>query len=177
MNAVAMTDHGNLCRAVEFSRECTDGRASTRSSATRPTSPRPTAHATATPAAAATPIPPHPASPQRHRLSKNLIKLASAAFLEGFHHIPRIDKELLAAHHEGIVCLSGCASGEFSEYILKEQMDEATNVAEWFHGLFKDNFYVEIQNNGLDIQKRCAEGAIDIAAHLGLPLVATCDAH
>ena len=73
---------------------------------------------------------------------------------------------MLQQHHEGIICLSGCASGEFSEYILKEQMDEATKVAQYFHGLFKNDFYVEIQNNGLDIQKRCAEGAIDIANKL-----------
>src|SRR5207248_7693205 len=71
----------------------------------------------------------------------------------------------------------GCASSEFSEYILKEQMDEANRLAQWFAGIFGKHFYVEIQNNGLDIQKRCAQGAIDIANRLGLPLVATSDAH
>src|SRR5207247_1462356 len=77
----------------------------------------------------------------------------------------------------GLICLSGCASSEFSEFLLKEQMEEATQLAHWFHRLFGKNFYVEIQNNGLDIQRRCAEGAIDIANRLGLPLVATSDAH
>ena len=108
---------------------------------------------------------------------KNLIKLASIAYLEGYHYIPRIDKEVLQRHSDGIISLSGCASSEFSEFILLDQMDKARETAEWFSRVFGDNFYVEIQNNGLDIQKRCAEGAIDIANTLGLPLVATCDAH
>src|SRR5207302_4227549 len=106
---------------------------------------------------------------------KNLIKMASTAFLDGYHYVPRIDKELLAAHHEGIICLSGCASSEFSEFILKDQINEATELARWFAKLFGNNFYVEIQNNGLDIQKVCYDGAVDIANKLGLPLVATCD--
>src|SRR3989442_10603507 len=94
---------------------------------------------------------------------KNLVKMASVAFLEGYHYVPRIDKELLAQLKEGIICLSGCASGEFSEFILKDQREEAQRLAEWFAKVFGKNFYVEIQNNGLDIQKRCADGAIDIA--------------
>src|SRR5205814_2181141 len=106
-----------------------------------------------------------------------LVRMASLAYLEGYDYVPRIDKELLAAHAEGIICLSGCASGEFSEYILKQQLEEATRLAGWFARLFGKNFYIEIQNNGLDIQRKCAEGAIDIANRLGLPLVATSDAH
>jgi DNA polymerase-3 subunit alpha len=108
---------------------------------------------------------------------KNLIKMASIAYLEGYYYIPRIDKELLADHHEGIICLSGCASSEFSEMILKEQMAEAEKVCAWFAKLFGKDFYVEVQNNGIDVQKRCAHGAIDIANKMGLPLVATSDAH
>ncbi len=62
---------------------------------------------------------------------------------------------------------------EFSEFILTDKMDEAAELAGWFAKVFKKNFYVEIQNNGLEIQKLCAEGAVDIANRLGLPLVAT----
>src|SRR2546429_7276072 len=99
---------------------------------------------------------------------QNLIKMASTAFLDGYHYVPRIDKELLETHKDGLICLSGCASSEFSEFILKDQLDEATRLAEWFHRLFGKDFYVEIQDNGLEIQKLCAEGAIDISNRLGL---------
>src|SRR5215472_3201680 len=108
---------------------------------------------------------------------KNLIKMASVAYLEGYYYVPRIDKELLADHHEGIICLSGCASSEFSEMILKEQMAEAKKICAWFAKLFGKDFYVEVQNNGIDVQRLCAQGAIDIANKMGLPLVATSDAH
>src|SRR2546425_2384456 len=175
MNALALTDHGNLYGAIEFYQECrsaglnpilgyeadvasgqcTDREARRRGDAGF--------HLTLL--------------AQNRTGFRNLVRMASVAFLEGYHYVPRIDKDLLAAHKEGIICLSGCASGEFSEFILKEQRDEATQLAQWFHQVFGKNFYVEIQNNGLELQRRCAEGAIDIANRLGLPLVATSDAH
>jgi DNA polymerase-3 subunit alpha len=175
MNSLALTDHGNLYGAIEFYREC-------RAAGINPvlgyeayvaTGKRSEREARRRGEAAF-----HLTLLARNRTGfQNLVRLASAAFLEGYHYVPRIDKELLAAHHEGIVCLSGCASGEFSEYILKNQLDEAARLAEWFARLFGKDFYVEIQNNGLDIQRRCAEGAIAIANRQGLPLVATSDAH
>src|SRR5262249_50833377 len=140
MNAVAMTDHGNLYGAIEFYRECK--------------------------AAGVNPIIGYEAyvapgkrteRDARRRgdagyhltlLAKNttgfrnLIKMSSVAFLEGYHYVPRIDKELLEAHSEGLICLSGCASSEFSELILKDKLGEATKLAEWFHRVFGDNFYV-----------------------------------
>ncbi|MFO0851947.1 MAG: DNA polymerase III subunit alpha [Gemmataceae bacterium] len=108
---------------------------------------------------------------------KNLVKLSSIAFLEGFYYNPRIDREILAAHSEGLICLSGCLAGEFSQYILKDNVKEAEKLAKWFAKLFGDNFFVEIQNNGLDIQDQCTPVAVDIANKLGVPLVATADAH
>jgi DNA polymerase-3 subunit alpha len=175
MNALALTDHGNLYGAIEFYRECkaaglnpiigyeayvAPGRRNEREARRRGDAGF------------------HLTLLARDRTGfHNLIKMASIAFLEGYHYVPRIDKELLEAHKEGIVCLSGCASGEFSEFILKDQLDEATRLAEWFARVFGPHFYVEIQNNGLDIQKHCAAGAIDVANRLGLPLVATSDAH
>src|SRR5947209_14335142 len=175
MNAVAMTDHGNLYGAIEFYKECKDaginpivgyeayvapGKRTEREAKRRGEA---GFHLTLL--------------AQNLTGFKNLMKMASIAFLDGYYYVPRIDKELLEQHHEGIICLSGCASAEFSEFILKDQIDEAAELARWFAGLFGKNFYVEIQNNGLDIQRRCAEGAIGIANRLGLPLVATCDAH
>jgi DNA polymerase III subunit alpha len=113
---------------------------------------------------------------------RNLIKMASAAFLEGFYFKPRIDKDLLAAHSEGIICLSGCVSGEFSRSLLKAgdieaNLAEAMETAAWFHKTFGDRYYVEIQNNGLEIQRLAMEGAVEVAKRMGLPLVATSDAH
>jgi DNA polymerase-3 subunit alpha len=175
MNALAVTDHGNLFGAIEFYQECTaaginpivgyeayvaPGKRTDREAKRRGDA---GFHLTLL--------------AQNRTGFKNLVKMASLAYVEGYHYVPRIDKDLLWAHKDGIICLSGCASSEFSEFILKEQLDEAAELAGWFAKVFGKNFYVEIQNNGVDIQKRCAEGAIDVASRLGLPLVATCDAH
>src|SRR6266480_6034277 len=175
MNALALTDHGNLYGAIEFYRECQaaglnpivgyEAYVAPGKLAERDASRRKEAGFHLTLLA------------QNEVGFRNLIKMASVAFLQGYYYVPRIDKELLAAHMDGIICLSGCASGEFSEFILKDQLEEATKLAGWFAGVFGKNFYVEIQNNGLDLQRRCAEGAIDIANRLGLPVVATSDAH
>src|SRR5919197_4088057 len=108
---------------------------------------------------------------------KNLIKLSSIAFLEGFYYNPRIDREVLEAHREGLVCLSGCLAGEFNQYILQDKPQEAERLAGWFRKVFGDDFYVEIQNNGIAAQDQCTQEAVRIANHMGLPLVATPDAH
>lgn len=113
---------------------------------------------------------------------KNLIKLASAASLEGFYFKPRIDKELLQKYNEGIICLSGCLSSEFSRQILKGHdtgnvCKEAMETAAWFHNVFGDRYFIEIMNNGIELQRIQVQGAVDIANHMGIPLVATSDAH
>ena len=108
---------------------------------------------------------------------RNLVRLSSRAFLEGFYYKPRIDKELLEQYNEGLICLSGCAAGELSHYLLGERTSEAADLCAWYSKLFGDRFYMEIQDSGLDIQKQCGEATIDLADKLGLPLVATNDAH
>ena len=113
---------------------------------------------------------------------QNLVKLASAAFLEGFYRKPRIDKELLAAHSEGLICLSGCVSGELSRALLRgsapePNIAEAMRIAAWFHQTFGDRYFLEIQNNGVEIQRMALEATVDVARRMGLPLVATSDAH
>lgn len=113
----------------------------------------------------------------------NLVKMASKAALEGFYFKPRIDKELLEAHSEGIICLSGCVSSEFNRSILKgtaenkEHYERAAEVAQWFQKVFGNRYFIEIMNNGVDIQKVALEGSVDIANKLGMPLVATSDCH
>ena len=115
---------------------------------------------------------------------QNLVKMASSASLEGFYFKPRIDKELLEAHSEGIICLSGCVSSEFNRAILKsggagaeDHLAEAEEVAGWFHGVFGDRYFVEIMNNGVEIQRIALDGAVELANRMGLPLVATSDCH
>lgn len=113
---------------------------------------------------------------------KNLIKLASKASLEGFYYKPRIDKEILAAHHEGIICLSGCVSSELSNTLIKSGADvedfrEAREIAAWFRSIFGERYFIEIMNNGVEIQRLQLEAAVDLAKRVGIPLVATSDAH
>ena len=175
MDSVAITDHGNLYGAIEFYRECKDAGVNPVIGYEAYVAPASRSERDARKKGDAAF---HLTLLAKNRTGfKNLTKMASAAYLDGYHYVPRIDKDLLAAHSDGLICLSGCASAEFSELILKDRIDEAANLARWFHTVFGDDFYVEIQNNGLEIQKLCAEGAIDIARRLGLPLVATCDAH
>ncbi|HUE69996.1 MAG TPA: DNA polymerase III subunit alpha [Pirellulaceae bacterium] len=113
---------------------------------------------------------------------KNLVKLASSAYLEGFYFKPRIDKELLTAHSEGIICLSGCVSSELSTALIKggaveAGFQDAIEIAQWFQKLFGERYFLEIMNNGVEVQRMQLEGAVAIAKRVGVPLVATSDAH
>ncbi|QVL32751.1 DNA polymerase III subunit alpha [Telmatocola sphagniphila] len=174
MNSIALTDHGNLYGAIEFYREAkaqginpiigyeayiAPGKRTEKAVYRKDAAYHLTLLA------------------QNATGFKNLIKLASIAYLEGFSYVPRIDKELLEQFSEGLICLSGCLSGEFNEHLLKTDVKEAKKLAEWYAQLFGDRFFIEIQNNGLDIQDACTDQAVRIADKLGVPLVATADAH
>jgi len=181
MNALALTDHGNLHGALEFYRKAKDGGinpiigyeayiapGSRHERGNAGSSKEASYHLTLL--------------AQNKTGFQNLVKLASAASLEGFYYKPRIDKEILKAHSEGIICLSGCVSSEFSRAVLKgidtsEAEKEARDVAGWFHNLFGDRYFIEVMNNGVDIQRMQLEGAVEIAKRLGLPVVTTSDAH
>lgn len=109
---------------------------------------------------------------------RNLVRLTSISFLEGFYYKPRIDKDALAQHSEGLICLSGCVSSEFSDVLLHGKTAEAEKLCAWYAKVFgPENFFVEIQDNGVSIQKEHAQAATDLARRLGLPLVGTSDAH
>ena len=180
MNALALTDHGNLHGALEFYRKAK--------------------------AAGVNPIVGYEAyiAPgsrfekdagsmkeasyhltllaQNRTGFQNLVKMASAASLEGFYFKPRIDKEILEQHSEGIICLSGCVSSEFSRMILRgsggdDELKDAIEVTQWFQGVFGDRYFIEIMNNGIEIQRMQMEGAVEVAKRVGIPLVTTCDAH
>lgn len=176
MNAAAITDHGNLYGALEFYLACRDagikpilgmeayiapGSRFEKSGATR------TREASY-----------HLTLLAINRQGfQNLIKLSSRAFLEGFYYKPRIDRELLAAHADGLICLSGCAAGELSQLLLADDWDQAKKVADWYAGVFGDRYYLEIQNAGFEIQRRCLERTVELSRQMNLPLVATNDAH
>src|SRR6058998_2166314 len=109
---------------------------------------------------------------------KNLIKLTTAAHLEGYYYKPRIDKELLAAHKDGIIALSGCLASEIPENIVKDQLDKARQAIDWFkQTLGPDNFYLELQNHGIPEQAKVNRQLIPWAREFGLKLVATNDVH
>ncbi len=109
---------------------------------------------------------------------QNLIKLVSKAYLEGFYYKPRMDKELLREHHEGLIALSGCLSGEVSYLIGQRDMDGATNAATEYREIFgKDHYYLEVQANGLDHQAIANKGLYEIHKKLGIPLAGTNDCH
>ncbi|MBX7072516.1 MAG: DNA polymerase III subunit alpha [Pirellulales bacterium] len=180
MNALALTDHGNLHGALEFYTKAKDAGINpvlgyeayiapgSRFNKSVDTNGEASYHLTLL---------------AKNRAGfKNLVKLASRGYLEGFYRKPRIDRELLADHSDGLICLSGCVSGEFSRAFLRGgnpdlNLDEAAKIAEWFHGVFGDRYFIEIQNNGLEIQRLAMEGSVDVARRLGIPLVATSDAH
>src|SRR3954451_5331631 len=109
---------------------------------------------------------------------KNLIKLTTAAHLEGYYYKPRIDKELLAAHKEGLIALSGCLASEIPESINKEQLPKARDAIDWFKQTFgPENFYLELQNHGIPEQAKVNRHLIPWAKEFGLKLVATNDVH
>ncbi len=109
---------------------------------------------------------------------QNLIKLVSKAYLEGFYYKPRMDKEILKEHHEGLIALSGCLSGEIPYLIGQKDMAGALAVAGEFQELFgKEHFYLEVQANGLDHQRIANAGLIAIHKKLGIPLAGTNDCH
>jgi DNA polymerase-3 subunit alpha len=113
----------------------------------------------------------------------NLLQLATKAYLEGFYFKPRIDREILEAHSEGIICLSGCLSSEFNRSLIgssreqQESLRQAKEIAGWFQKLFGDRYFIEIQDNGLAVQRQVTEVALEISRELGIPPVATCDCH
>ncbi len=109
---------------------------------------------------------------------QNLMKLTSLAYLEGFYHRPRMDKELLAQHSEGLIALSACLKGEVNWNLLHGKTDEAVAVARELNQIFGDgNFYLEIQNHGIDKELALIPKIAAISRETGIPLVATNDCH
>jgi DNA polymerase-3 subunit alpha len=109
---------------------------------------------------------------------KNLVKLVTKAHLEGFYYKPRVDKELLTQHHEGLIALSGCLASEICQHLIHDQVDKARESVDWFKQTFgAENFYLELQNHGIPEQAKVNRHLIPWAKDFGLKLVATNDVH
>src|SRR5215471_6215691 len=175
MPAVAMTDHGNLFGAIEFYQEAQ--RAGVKpiigcevyvapgSHKDRPPSRRESAYHFTLLA-------------ENEAGYHNLVKLVTAAHLDGFHYAPRIDKEMLAARSEGLIGLSGCLAGEINSAIQANNIDKAKqSAAEYRDILGAENFFVELHDHGMAEQKMCNVALVQIAQDLGVGLVAANDVH
>ncbi len=108
---------------------------------------------------------------------QNLIKLVSLSFTEGYYYKPRIDKELLEKYSKGLICLSACLAGSVNKAILQDNIEKAKEIALWHKNIFGEDYYLEIQNNGLAKQVMVNQKLIQISKELNIPLVATNDAH
>ncbi len=175
MPAVAMTDHGNIFGAVEFYKSATKAGVN----------PIIGCEVYVTPGSR------HDRGAQegsaRHHLVllardnvgySNLVKLVSKAHIEGFYHKPRVDHELLELHHEGLIALSACLKGEVPSAFMHGDDAKARTLAKWYLDLFgKDNYWIELQDNGLKEQNEVNPKLVALAKSLGIGLVATNDSH
>ena len=108
---------------------------------------------------------------------KNLCYMVSKSFIDGFYMKPRIDMELLSSHHDGLIALSACIAGKIPQLILAGSIDEAEAYAKEMKSLFGEDFYLEIQNHGLDDERKAAYGIRLLSEKLDIPMVATNDVH
>jgi DNA polymerase III subunit alpha len=108
---------------------------------------------------------------------RNLVKLSSIGFLEGFYHRPRLDREVLARHSGGLIVSSACLAGEVARHLLEGRRAEARAAASWYAEVFRDRYYLEVQAHDTEGQAELNERVFSLADELGLPVVATNDTH
>ena len=109
---------------------------------------------------------------------KNLMKIVSKGFVEGFYYKPRVDYEVLETYHEGVIALSACLAGEVQKYLARGMYEEAMRSAQRYEGIFgKNNFFLELQDHGLPEQKIVNQGLLRLSRDTGIELVATNDIH
>ena len=181
MEAVAVTDHGTMSGLIEFYKEA------------KATGVKPILGCEAY-VAARSRLDKDPAyDKERFHITllamndkgfENLCRLATEAEINGKYYKPRIDHEIMEKYNEGIICLSGCASSEISVCLKNGDMDGALKLVEWYHKVYGDRFYLEMQDHGhpkspthWETQNQINEGLKKIAEKTGLPLVVTCDGH
>lgn len=109
---------------------------------------------------------------------KNLIKLVSSAWVDGFYTKPRVDREILEKYHEGLIALSGCLFGEVAQKITQRDFEGAAETACWYKSVFGEgNYYLEVQNHGMLEEKDVFDGVLGISRQHNIPIVATNDVH
>src|SRR6266567_1818765 len=109
---------------------------------------------------------------------RNLVKITSEASLRGFYYKPRVSKKFLAEHSQGLIGLSGCLKGEVAEYLMEDKYEAARNAAATYRDIFgKENFYLEVQDQGLEMEHRIRPHLLQLEKDLGVPMVATNDSH
>ncbi len=108
---------------------------------------------------------------------KNLCYMVSKSFIDGFYSKPRIDMDLIREHSEGLIALSGCVAGKIPQFIISGSISEAEKYAVEMRDIFGEDFYLEIQNHGLDDERKVAYGIKMLSEKLGIPMVATNDVH
>lgn len=175
MPALAITDHGTMYGVIDFYEKCKDSGVKPIIGCEVYVAPR-----------SRTSRDPRLDSSQYHLVLlakdntgyRNLLKLVSKGFLEGFYYKPRVDRELLAEYSEGLIALTACLGGEIPEHIRQGQLEKARETACAYRDIFgPENIYLELQDHGLKDQKPVNEHLIRLSAELGLPLVATNDIH
>jgi len=176
MPAVAMTDHGNMFGAVDFYKSATDKGV------------KPIIGCESYILSLGSRLEKTPKQKgylshlvlyaKNHNGYKNLCKLISSAYIEGFYYHPRIDKEFLAQHCDGLMAASACLKGEVSSNIVNGNYKEALKAADdYIHIFGKGNFYLELMDHGIPEQKIANEGIVKISKELNIPVIATNDVH
>jgi DNA polymerase-3 subunit alpha len=173
--ALAITDHGNLYGAIEFYSMCTDVGIKPIIGMESYIAPESRLDRNGSPSEASNHLTLLAINEIGYR---NLMKLSSRAFLEGYYYKPRIDKEILAQHAEGLVGLSGCLKGEVPGALLADRPEKAEKALDAYRQIFgKDNFFIELMDHGLADQKKVFPKLVELAKKFDAPLVATNDCH
>jgi DNA polymerase-3 subunit alpha len=173
MPALALTDHGNMCGAIEFVKKAKEYGIKPIVGCELYVAPKSRLHKSKDEKYF------HLTVLARNEVGyKNLTKLTSSGYVDGFYYKPRVDKELLKQHGDGLIIFSGCRSSEISRLIQNDKFDLAVEVAREFCSIVgKENFFVEIQNHGVESEVPLREKLKELAKKLELPLVATNDVH
>ena len=174
MTALAITDHGNMCGVIDFYKECNAQGI------------KPLIGCEVYVAARDMDEKSHDNGNTTHHLVliakdnngyKNLTKIVSKGWIDGFYYKPRVDYSVIEQYHEGLICMSACLAGEIPQAILADEDARARALVEKYHALFGSDFYLEIQNHAIPEQKKANSGIIRLANEYNIGLVATNDVH